>query len=229
MVSYLALPIGKLSTRHPVFRGRPAISRATATAVGDTRDAFLKAAKKLFADKGFYGTSIAAIATELGLTKQALIHHFGTKERLYGEVLSQLAGHLTALVKRTGAAHPGPAEQLEELLLGLYENTLKYPDDTQLLMRELLDNKGRAEHAHSWYLKDFLDAVAALVRKTPKGQTLSHAEALARIYMILGAANFFAVSQPTLRNMYGQREYGALKKQFPMELRRMVRAALDIA
>jgi AcrR family transcriptional regulator len=58
-------------------------------AVRDTRDAFLDAAKRHFAQRGFYGASIAAIAEELGLTKQALIHHFGTKERLYGEVLAR--------------------------------------------------------------------------------------------------------------------------------------------
>ena len=38
-----------------------------------TRDQFLQAAIKQFADRGFYGTSIASIAADLGLTKQALL------------------------------------------------------------------------------------------------------------------------------------------------------------
>lgn len=205
------------------------ISNDTATRTGDTRDAFLKTAKRLFAEKGFYGTSIAAVAAELDLTKQALIHHFGTKERLYGEVLAQLADRLSSDVARSRAAHPDPAQRVEDLLLNLYANTLKYPEETQLLMRELLDNKSRAGEAHSWYLRDFLDAVVAMIREVPSAASLTEAEALARIYMILGAANFFAVSQPTLQNMYNQREYRALKKKFPDELRRVVRLSLTAA
>jgi AcrR family transcriptional regulator len=193
------------------------------TATSDTRDAFLRAAKRLFAERGFYGTSIASIATELNLTKQALIHHFGTKERLYGEVLAQLADRLSNVVAKVRSTYPDPERQLEELLLNLYSNTLEHPDDTQLLMRELLDNKGRAKQAHSWYLKDFLKAVVSMVRKTPSSRALTEAEALARVYLILGAISFFAVSQPTLRQMYDRRAFSALKDQFPLEVRRVVR------
>jgi AcrR family transcriptional regulator len=196
------------------------------TAAGDTRDAFLKAAQRHFAERGFYGTSIASIADEIGLTKQALIHHFGTKEKLYGEVLARLADGLSRAVEKARSAHPDPARQLEELLLRLFDNASHHSDDTLLLMRELLDNRARAEQAHRWYLKDFLDSLASMVRKVPGGKGLTQSEALARVYLLLGAINYVAVSTPTLRQMYGQREFGALKDQFPLELRRLVRASL---
>ncbi|MEL6753814.1 MAG: helix-turn-helix domain-containing protein, partial [Pseudomonadota bacterium] len=57
----------------------------------DTREQFLDTAEALFAERGFYGVSIAAIADELDLTKQALLHHFGTKEKLYGAVLQRIS------------------------------------------------------------------------------------------------------------------------------------------
>ena len=43
----------------------------------DTREQLLESASQLFAAKGFYGASLANIADELGLTTQALLHHFG--------------------------------------------------------------------------------------------------------------------------------------------------------
>ena len=43
-----------------------------------TRAKILDGAKRLVMTQGFAGTSIAAIASELGLTKQALLHHFGS-------------------------------------------------------------------------------------------------------------------------------------------------------
>ena len=51
----------------------------------DTRERFLDAAAEAFAERGFYGTSIAAIAESLPYTKQALLHHFGSKEKLYAK------------------------------------------------------------------------------------------------------------------------------------------------
>ena len=190
----------------------------------DTRNGFIRAAKRLFAEKGFYGASIASIATELDLTKQALIHHFGTKEHLYGEVLAQMADRLSIGVDRARATDADPLHQLEELLVNVYRNSVEHPTDSQLLMRELLDNKTRAEHAHSWYMKDFLDMLVAVARKVP-GKKSTKNEALARVYLVLGAINYFAISQPTLTQMYGKSGYVALRDQSAKEVRRMVREA----
>src|SRR5262245_15138254 len=164
----------------------------------DTRTSFVRAAKRLFAERGFYGTSIASIATELGLTKQALIHHFGTKEKLYGEVLAHMADRLTDVVDDARSADPDPLRQLEELFSNLYTRSFDHPADTQLLMREVLDNKDRAEQVHRWYMKDFLNAMVTIVREVP-GPKLTETEALARVYLIFGAFNYFLISQPTLK------------------------------
>ncbi|MDQ0464004.1 AcrR family transcriptional regulator [Caulobacter ginsengisoli] len=190
-------------------------------AVTDTRADFLRAAKRLFAERGFYGASIAAIADELGLTKQALLHHFASKERLYGEVLAQMAQNLTAMIGKAGAGGADPEQQLEILFQRLYDNTLDHPHDTQLLMRELLDNRPRAEHAHSWHMRDFLDGLIALARKTRGGAALGDTEILARLYLLIGAMTYAAVSEPTLRQMYAE-GFDSLQRQLPLEIRRLV-------
>jgi len=219
----MCLPSGK-----SVFCRSVRVKGATISdlARSDTRGALLAAAKRLFAERGFYGASIAAIAAELGLTKQALIHHFGSKERLYGDVLAQLAGQLTGLVSTSQAREGPPAKQFEELIARLLANTLDFPNDTQLTMRELLDNKARAKHAQNWPMREFLAALAAMIRKAAPHLKLSETEAIGRVYALLGAVNFYAVSQPTLRHMYGKQGYEALRTAFPQEIRRLARAAL---
>lgn len=192
------------------------------TAAGDSRDEFIAAAKRLFAQRGFYGASIASIATELGFTKQALLHHFGTKEKLYGEVLAQISSRLAEEVRQARSADPDPRRQLESLLLKLYKNSVDHPDDARLLMRELLDNKGRSEQANSWYLKAFLDSLASMVRDIPNREALTEPQVLARLYQVLGAINYFAISEPTLRQMYGKGAYGRMQSQFPRELTRIM-------
>jgi AcrR family transcriptional regulator len=200
------------------------VKRITET-ISDTRREFLKVAKRLFAERGFYGTSIAAIADELGLTKQALIHHFGTKERLYGEVLARMAEGLEGAVERARSAEPDPLRQLEALFLRVLGNVHEHLEDTQLLMREVLDNRPRAGESHHWYLTDFLNGIVAIARRTPGGSRLSQAEALARIYGLFGALNYFAISKPTLQQMFGDYTYDRLHEALPAEVRRQVRAA----
>ncbi len=192
-----------------------------------TRDQLIEAAGRQFAEKGFYGASIAGIAEELGLTKQALLHHFGSKEKLYGEVLQRISTRLLGHLEDLQAAGEDPAEQLERVLLEFYDAAMEDPEDSRLIMRELLDNKHRAERAEVWYLKPFLDALVETVRRTEGRARKSNATLLAIVYELLGAVSYFAVSGPTLSRMYGEQEYGLLRKRYPAELRRLIRSRLQ--
>ncbi len=188
-----------------------------------TRDQLLEAAIRQFADRGFYGASIAGIAAELGLTKQALLHHFGSKEKLYGEILRLISDRALATIEQATLEIPDPAERLEEVIVRRFRNELAHPDDTRLIMRELLDNEQRAEQAGNWYLKPYLDGLVAMLRETGAGGDLSKPRALAVIYQLLGATNYFANSQPTLRNMYGQRAFSETSSFFEAQLRQLIR------
>jgi AcrR family transcriptional regulator len=47
-----------------------------------TRTALLDAAERLFFERGWEGTSLGAVATDAGVTKQTLLRHFGSKDGL---------------------------------------------------------------------------------------------------------------------------------------------------
>jgi AcrR family transcriptional regulator len=57
-------------------------SNRRTTQVDATRQAILQAARRLFAERGYPGTTIAAIATEADLAVPTVYKHFGTKRRL---------------------------------------------------------------------------------------------------------------------------------------------------
>jgi AcrR family transcriptional regulator len=54
-----------------------------------TRDRIIVAAMETFASRGFRGASIDAVATEAGVTRQGLLHHFPSKVHLLVAVLEQ--------------------------------------------------------------------------------------------------------------------------------------------
>lgn len=66
-------------------------SRSTGrTAQGEqSRAVILEEARRLFADSGFRGTSMASVAAAADLTQPGLLHHFPSKEALLHAVLEQ--------------------------------------------------------------------------------------------------------------------------------------------
>lgn len=191
----------------------------------DTRSRFIAAATSLFADKGFYGASMDQIAGELSLTKQALIHHFGSKEKLYGAVLSGLSEGLKAELAVQGRSDPDEADEaFTEALLRIHRRSLKHPDETRLLLRELLDNRRRASQAGSWYLRPFLDGLQQLLARKPAWRNADPKLMATHIFQLLGAIVYFAVSTETLKAMYSAAHVAAMRKAFPGQLRRLAEA-----
>jgi len=192
-----------------------------------TKHRFISVAKRQFAENGFDRTSIASIADELGLTKQALLHHFGSKKNLYGEVLLRISESHTRIAADLVLETEDPRDQLETVLFASFENAMAEPLESQLLMRELLENSSRAETADTWYLKSSIEMLANIVLKLPAWKNAPRTEALTYVYQLLGAINYFAISQPTLKQMFGAQESEAMEKTFRAELYRLIQAGVE--
>ena len=193
----------------------------------DTREQLLESATRLFASRGFYGASLANIADELGLTKQALLHHFGRKEKLYAEILSRISDRMLGLVEAAQDDHEEPADQLLAALLAIYDLSLGVPHETRIIIRELLDSERRASEVHSWYLRPFLDSLIQITRAIPGRQSLNRTDALTRIYPMLGAMSYFIVSDVVLEQIYGKANYSRMQRQYPDEIRKQVQDMVE--
>ena len=168
----------------------------------DTRQRLLNIAEQLFAERGFYGVSIAAIASEVGFTKQGLLHYFNTKEKLYGAILQRISDDFQDHQREALQASEDPLERLKKFYAALAEPTEINMQRTRLLMRELLDNNERAAKAENWYLRPFLDRLIWMVKDVNESEKLSDAQALAYGYQLLGAVNYFLISTNTLKAVY---------------------------
>lgn len=95
-----------MSAPRPATGGREAQRRRS-------REAILRAAARLFADRGYNGTSLDAVAQAAGLTKQGLLHHFPSKADLLDEVLAVRDEQNHQVVLRAG---PTSLDSLIELV-----------------------------------------------------------------------------------------------------------------
>lgn len=74
--------------------------------------AILAAATRLFAECGFEGTTIAAVAQRSGISKQNLLYYFPTKNSLYGRVLDDVLDDWLARMAHLADAGGEPADVL---------------------------------------------------------------------------------------------------------------------
>ena len=191
-----------------------------------TREQILESALLQFAERGFYGTSIASIVKELGLTKQALLHYFPTKEKLYGEVLRGISEGFAGLDQGAQKTAEDAEDQVIRHFLALNRYCLANGPQTTLLLRELLDNRPRAGNVGTWYLTEFLRTIIDKVKAVPAWRNASDMQVLALAYTWLGAINYHAISTPTLTGIFGKDEIEALSQKYPAQLERLIRSSL---
>ncbi len=80
------------------------------------REKILDSARILFAKNGYFGTSMREIADQAGVNKALLFYYFGSKKKLYHEVLKDMVAKFRAFIKR------GKEEFKEE---GVLSSTIK--------------------------------------------------------------------------------------------------------
>jgi AcrR family transcriptional regulator len=99
------------------------------------REQLLDVGRRLFAEKGFEGTSVEEIASRAEVSKPVVYEHFGGKEGLYAVVVDREIRHL--LDEITGALSAGSSRMLVEqaalALLGYIEDSA---DGFRILVRD---------------------------------------------------------------------------------------------
>ena len=103
-------------TRPPPHRSaspRPGAAAPATTAIRSSRSR-----STLFNEQGYDATSVADLATRLGLTKSALYHHFDSKEQLLALALDEALSRLEGVFDEPDAREGSPAERLGAVLRG---------------------------------------------------------------------------------------------------------------
>ena len=91
----------------------------------EPRDGILKAAQVVFARHGFRQTSMTMVADEAGLSRQALYHHFASKEELFAGLVDGLQEAAFAAAKDAAAGASGDlAEAITRVMLAYHRSLM---------------------------------------------------------------------------------------------------------
>lgn len=90
-----------------------------------TRGRLLRAAIRLFSQRGYDGVAVDQIVAAAGVNKRMVYHYFGSKDGLYSEVLSDVFNRLAALELKVVGDSGSP----EETIAGILESYFAFLGD----------------------------------------------------------------------------------------------------
>lgn len=186
------------------------------------RDRYITLATEGFANHGYHGLSLANLAKTAGVTKQALLHHFGTKDALYNTVLEALTDRLLASLNDTPDVSPKLRLILhfQDLLSGETNST----EDARLILRNLLDSATETGVAP---LKPYLKELLNLARAVPAKKSATDMELLLGLYGVIGSAQYLLISVDALSAFLRTEDTSAQKSARQKAVATQLKAFLD--
>jgi AcrR family transcriptional regulator len=193
------------------------------TAPVDVRARAVVAATRLFAAQGFEATSVQAIADDVGVTKQAVLHHFPSKEHLRQAVLDAILAHWNEALPRLLLAATAGEDRFDAVFGELQRFFAGAPDRALVVLREALDRPHEMKKLLRGPVKPWLSAVAGYIQAGQKsGAHYDDVDAEAYVVHVLQmviAASAAASVSASVIDQDGRQRYDR-------ELARIARASL---
>jgi AcrR family transcriptional regulator len=101
-----------------------------------TRDEVVAAAGRLFAERGYHGTSMRDLGAELGLLGSSLYSHVDGKQQLLVEVVGRGAAVFQDAAERALAVEGPPAQRLRALIAGHIDVVLDHRAEVRTYLNE---------------------------------------------------------------------------------------------
>lgn len=160
-----------------------------------SRDAILRVFAEHVAERGYAETALADVAVALGLSKGTILHHFGSKEALLGEVHVAYFGRRLAEADYVRAHLESPVERLVAMIYALLAAHRDDRAASLTCLRELVRYSGDelggtlAEHIRGQRTR-YTDLVVDIVRAGAAAGELRTADPRMTALHVFGMCNY---------------------------------------
>jgi TetR/AcrR family transcriptional regulator len=172
---------------------------------GGTRDALLAAGTELFAERGFDGVSVSAIAHRAAANKAMISYHFGGKRGLYVAILAAIFSEIVTDVERIARSTAPAPRVLREVIAAIGETaTRRHPHFCTMMLREVLSGR-RLEQAVLDQPVRVLAAVQGIVERGVREGAFRPVDPLLTHLSLVGSLVFFFATGPFRQRMLRDR------------------------
>lgn len=168
----------------------------------------LTAAERVFAEAGFGGATMAALASAAGLPSANLHYHFGTKESLYKATLENIL-QLWLDATESIRADASPAEGLTAYIRAKLAWSRTRPYASKVFANEVLHG---APHLHSYLgleLRQKVEEKARVLEGWMECGRMERVDARHLFFLLWAMTQTYADFDTQIRNVLGRRELTA--------------------
>ena len=166
-------------------------------------DRILAAAETLFAEHGFEGVSVQAIAARAGVSKSNVFHHFSSKQELYLEVLRAAHREFSAAVRTLSAGGGTAGERLGRYASAHLDCVFRHGPLTRLVLRDLFDDSRARELAEKVFGEDFAELTGLIAAGQARGELRAGVDPALAAFLLVAADAFYFHARPALRHLPG--------------------------
>lgn len=175
-------------------------------------DKIVQCATKMFAQEGFAGTIMDALALKAEVNKATIYYHFKDKEHLYEEVLVQHLQILSAVISETTSTELSAVERLENYIRTFATHSYKHKDLISILMREIAGGGDKMPNRAKAEMHKILMTVKSILTQGVKEDSFIQTDVLTMHFMIIGGISFYISSEPMRKMMVSSDK--AVQKSF---------------
>src|SRR6266478_1553663 len=181
-------------------RGRPR-KRAEQQRSLETRGAILDAAITEFAERGFEGASIRAIADRLGLQHPLITYHYRSKDILWRAAAEHAFAQIRAGWDSSGPENSdlSPLVRLREEYATLFRYTVAFPEFHRFMRQESLSNNPRLKWVADTVLAPLLGRLIPQIVAAQKQGLLPEVDPILFHYMMVSLTATLSAFGPEMQ------------------------------
>jgi AcrR family transcriptional regulator len=175
------------------------------------RKDILLAAEHVFAERGFKGTTVRAVAQKAGIANSLIFYYFKNKLFLYEAVFQSFFEQLEDLILQHLNLDLDRLGILKELLFAVTDFSARHRNLLIILTREIIDNGNLVQQINQKYFRPLYDTAAGFLAEGSKEALFRNVDPLHFLQTLMGMNIFYFISDPLLqavgvRDPYGSQE-----------------------